>query len=76
MEGLNSKVMSIKRRGCGYSNKEHFKTAIYFFYCGSDFSPEISKTGAPTEFPEGPVCNPPDKLSKIDSSYPLFAMLG
>lgn len=32
-EGLNSKIMAIKRRACGYRNKEHFKTAIYFF-CG------------------------------------------
>jgi transposase len=32
-EGLNSKIMTIKRRACGYRNKEHFKTAIYFF-CG------------------------------------------
>ncbi len=45
-EGLNSKIMSIKRRACGYSNKEHFKTAIYFFCGGLKFYPEISKTGA------------------------------
>ena len=32
-EGLNSKIMAIKRRACGYRNKEYFKTAIYFF-CG------------------------------------------
>ena len=32
-EGLNSKIMAIKRRACGYRNKEHFKIAIYF-YCG------------------------------------------
>lgn len=32
-EGLNSKIMAIKRRACGYRNKENFKTAIYFF-CG------------------------------------------
>lgn len=32
-EGLNSKIMAIKRRAGGYRNKEHFKTAIYF-YCG------------------------------------------
>lgn len=32
-EGLNSKIMSIKRRACGYRNKENFKLAIYFF-CG------------------------------------------
>ncbi len=32
-EGLNSKIMTIKRRACGYRNIEHFKTVI-FFYCG------------------------------------------
>lgn len=32
-EGLNSKIMASRRRACGYRNKEHFKTAIYFF-CG------------------------------------------
>lgn len=33
-EGINSKIMSIKRRVGGYRNRENFKTAIYF-YCGS-----------------------------------------
>jgi transposase len=32
-EGLNSKIMSIKRRVGGYRNRDNFKTAI-FFYCG------------------------------------------
>ena len=32
-EGLNSKIMSIKRRAGGYRNPENFKTAIYF-HCG------------------------------------------
>jgi transposase len=32
-EGLNSKIMSIKRRVGGFRNRNHFKTAI-FFYCG------------------------------------------
>jgi len=32
-EGLNSKIMTIKRKACGYRNVENFKTAIYFF-CG------------------------------------------
>lgn len=32
-EGINSKIMSIKRRVGGYRNPENFKTAIYF-YCG------------------------------------------
>jgi transposase len=32
-EGINSKIMSVKRRACGYRNKDNFKMAIYFF-CG------------------------------------------
>lgn len=32
-EGINSKIMSIKRRVGGYRNRHNFKTAI-FFYCG------------------------------------------
>ena len=32
-EGMNSKIMSIKRRVGGYRNRENFKTAIYF-HCG------------------------------------------
>ena len=38
-EGLNSKIMTIKRRACGYRNKEHFKTAIYFFCGGLNLYP-------------------------------------
>jgi transposase len=32
-EGLNSKIMAIKRRAGGFRNPDNFKTAIYF-YCG------------------------------------------
>ena len=32
-EGMNSKIMSIKRRVGGYRNRENFKSAI-FFHCG------------------------------------------
>jgi transposase len=32
-EGLNSKIMAIKRRAGGYRNPRNFKTVIYF-YCG------------------------------------------
>jgi transposase len=32
-EGMNSKIMSIKRRVGGFRNRQNFKTAI-FFYCG------------------------------------------
>lgn len=38
-EGLNSKIMTIKRKACGYRNKENFKTAIYFFCGGLDLDP-------------------------------------
>lgn len=33
-EGINSKIMSIKRRAGGYRNIENFKTAV-LFYCGA-----------------------------------------
>jgi transposase len=32
-EGLNSKIMAIKRRAGGYRNVRNFKNVIYF-YCG------------------------------------------
>jgi transposase len=32
-EGINSKIMAIKRRVGGYRNKQNFKTAV-FFHCG------------------------------------------
>ncbi len=32
-EGINSKIMGIKRRLNGYRKMQHFKNAIYF-YCG------------------------------------------
>ena len=38
-EGINSKIMAIKRRVGGYRNRENFKTAIYFYCGGLDLSP-------------------------------------
>ena len=38
-EGINSKLMAIKRRACGYRNPNHFKTAAYFFCGGLDLYP-------------------------------------
>jgi transposase len=38
-EGLNSKIMTIKRRACGFRNPENFKTAIYFYCGGLDLYP-------------------------------------
>lgn len=39
-EGINSKIMSIKRRVGGYRNPENFKTAIYFYCGGLDLYPQ------------------------------------
>ena len=38
-EGLNSKIMAIKRRAGGYRNAEHFETVIYFFCGGLNLDP-------------------------------------
>ncbi len=38
-EGMNSKIMSIKRRVGGYRNVENFKTAIYTCCGGLDLYP-------------------------------------
>ena len=38
-EGLNSKIMSIKRKCCGFRNPENFKNAIYFHCGGLDLYP-------------------------------------
>lgn len=45
-EGLNSRIMAIKRRACGYRNRDNFKMAIYFFCGGLNLYPALSKTGA------------------------------
>lgn len=39
-EGMNSKIMSIKRRVGGYRNRDNFKTAIYFYCGGLDLHPQ------------------------------------
>jgi transposase len=38
-EGLNSKIMTIKRKACGYRNPQHFTNAIYFHCGGLDLYP-------------------------------------
>jgi transposase len=38
-EGLNSKIMAIKRKCCGFRNPDNFKTAIYFHCGGLDLYP-------------------------------------
>jgi len=38
-EGINSKIQTIKLMACGYRNREHYKTAIYFHCGGLDLYP-------------------------------------
>ena len=38
-EGLNSRIQWIKRKACGYRNREHFRNAIYFHLGGLDLYP-------------------------------------
>ncbi len=49
-EGLNSKIMSIKRRACGYRNKENFKLAIYFFGSSAESVGDWGSAPAPGIF--------------------------
>ncbi|MBA3709832.1 MAG: transposase [Planctomycetes bacterium] len=39
-EGINSKIQGIKKRACGFRNRDHFKTAILFHCGGLDLYPE------------------------------------
>lgn len=38
-EGINSKIQTIKLMACGYRNRDHYKTAIYFHCGGLDLHP-------------------------------------
>jgi transposase len=38
-EGINSKIMTIKRKACGFRNARNFQTAIYFHCGGLDLYP-------------------------------------
>lgn len=39
VEGLNSKIEKVKRMACGFGNREHYRTAIYFHCGGLDLLP-------------------------------------
>jgi len=41
LEGF-PQIMAVKRNACGYRNRVHFKTAIYFFFGGLDLYPASS----------------------------------
>jgi len=40
-EALNAQVEKIKRMACGYRNREHYRTAIYFYCGGLDLYPRM-----------------------------------
>jgi transposase len=40
-EGLNSKIQMVKEMACGFRNREHYKTAIYFHCGGLDLYPRF-----------------------------------
>jgi len=43
-EGLNSKIQMVKEMACGFRNREHYKTAIYFHCGGLDLYPRAQAT--------------------------------
>jgi transposase len=45
VEGLNSKIEKVKRMACGFRNRAHYRTAIYFHCGGLDLWPR--KPGKP-----------------------------
>jgi transposase len=40
-EGLNSKIQMVKEMACGFRNREHYRTAIYFHCGGLDLYPRL-----------------------------------
>jgi transposase len=43
-ESLNSKIEKVKRLACGYRNRKHYRTAIYFHCGGLDLYPRRRNT--------------------------------
>jgi transposase len=41
-ESINSKIEKIKKTACGYRNREHYRTAIYFHCGGLDLYPKVN----------------------------------
>src|SRR5215831_2446839 len=40
-EGLNSKIQMVKEMACGFRNREHYRTAIFFHCGGLDLYPRL-----------------------------------
>jgi transposase len=45
-EGLNSKIQMVKEMACGFRNRDHYKTAIYFHCGGLDLYPRLEGSGS------------------------------
>jgi len=43
-EALNAKIEKVKRMACGYRNRDHYKTAIYFHCGGLDMYPRVKES--------------------------------
>jgi len=43
-EALNAKIEKVKRMACGYRNRDHYKTAIYFHCGGLDMYPRAKES--------------------------------
>lgn len=41
-EGLNSKIQMVKLMACGFRNRDHYRTAIYFHCGGLDLYPRLT----------------------------------
>jgi len=41
-ESINSKIQMLKKRACGYRNRERFRNAIYFHLGGLDLKPRLA----------------------------------
>jgi transposase len=49
VEGINSKIETIKRMACGFRNREHYKTAIDFHCGGLDLYPAAATATGSTQ---------------------------
>lgn len=43
-EGLNSKIQMVKEMACGFRNRNHYRTAIYFHCGGLDLYPNLESS--------------------------------
>ena len=45
-ESINAKIQAVKRRACGFRNRERFRTAIYFHCGGLELHPAKMRAGS------------------------------